>query len=97
MFYYEGYQIKQNVKTGQRNAEIYKGNNGVVDTAIIVKVPSGYSGTITVDFQQPVSWRVANWLSLLFLIALIAWFTVKHRLQSHKGKRLLFDASTISQ
>ena len=38
---------------------------------IAVEIPSNYEGNVTVKFVSPVSWRIAEWVSLICLIAII--------------------------
>ena len=68
LLYYKGYQAKS-LEDGQTFA-VTDGDNHVVR----IKVPEKYSGNIMVDFVSPWDWRLAEVISLVFIIGfLIIW------------------------
>ena len=58
---YSGYQTKENLP---------------VDTAedgrVMVTVPAGYSGSVTVDFKEALTWRASELISLISLLLFAA-------------------------
>ncbi|MCR4896522.1 MAG: hypothetical protein K5891_07060 [Lachnospiraceae bacterium] len=66
LLYYPGYRAVD----GNGNAlTVEAGSNFVVR----VLLPAGFDGSVTVRFVSPVSWRIAEIVSALGLVVLIAW------------------------
>ncbi|MDO4303556.1 MAG: hypothetical protein Q4D94_06525 [Bacillota bacterium] len=68
MFYYPGYTAYDLNTTGEI-MEVVRGSNN----RIRVKLPEGYEGTVRIRFKEPVSWRIAELISVLTMLGILAW------------------------
>ncbi len=62
--YYKAYDDKDN----QLQTSVTDKN------CLAVVIPSNYEGNIAVKFVPPLSWRIAEWVSLVCIIGIIWWF-----------------------
>ncbi len=63
VFHYKGYHVRDQNGT---EYEIKDGTNNVINFSL----PAGFSGNVTIDFEEPWYWRVAELLSLATAILL---------------------------
>ena len=73
LLYYYGYRAYD--KTTGQELTITTSDN----YAVCVEVPAGYDGTVQVTFRSPWYWRVAEAVSWLSLLGLIAGVTLEKR------------------
>ena len=78
LLYYRGY-VAMDENTGLKLAMI-KGDNNRGQ----ITIPAGYSGEITVSFEEPWYWRGAEIISLVFLIWLIISSFLQSKYVPHK-------------
>ena len=68
LLFYKGYMAVGQDTTGtKQELHCAAGNNQVV----CVIVPAGFAGSIAVDFQEPVYWRIAEVISLLEVMGVV--------------------------
>lgn len=70
LLYYKGYQVISCAGSAPGTLEVpqvFAGTNGLLQ----LDIPAGYRGTIKIGFVSPVSWRTAELVSLVSVIALI--------------------------
>ena len=72
IFLYKGYSV---LEPPGNVAEITDGENHL----LLVGVPAGYSGRITVKFTEPWYWRVSELITLGSVIAFAIWLVHKRR------------------
>ncbi len=81
LLYYPGYRAYNGAGD---SLEIVRGNNN----RIRVMLPEGYEGTVGIRFQEPVSWRIAEIISVLAaVLILISWLYQKRFLGEKKWNR----------
>lgn len=74
LLYYKGYEA-HDIETGQ-SLEITDGDNHVVR----VNIPKGYEGGMSIDFNSPWYWRLAEIVSIIFLIGFLFLWRKESRL-----------------
>lgn len=72
LFNYPGYHVRDDKG---KEYDITDGTNNVIRFSL----PAGFSGDVTIAFEEPMSWRLAEWISLLTLAALICVCIVKRK------------------
>nr|WP_308624432.1 hypothetical protein [uncultured Eisenbergiella sp.] len=75
LIYYRGY-VARDTNTGLKLTT----ENGK-DNRIQVVVPSGYIGEITVAFEEPLYWRAAEAVSIIFLVGLLIAVCCKNKVK----------------
>lgn len=81
LIYYKGYQATA-IDTEQNvlyKLDVFMGENNVVT----LQLPPGFQGKVTIDFVEPVYWRIAEAVSLLTVLFLIG-FCFYRKKCSHK-------------
>ena len=86
---YKGYQAIH-CETNQI-LEIMNGENN----CIRVSIPSGFNGTLDISFHEPIYWRVAEVISALTIIGLIAVPTI-HMIRAKKRKTSLTSNEKVA-
>ena len=66
LFYYKGYTA---MDTSGNELSLLPGDNSVIR----VSLPANYSGTLTVEFKEPLYWRLSEIFSLFVLAAFLIW------------------------
>ena len=67
---YKGYAATH-VETGE-SLKVAKGFNNM----IYLSIPAGFSGSLAIAFKEPIYWRIAEIISAISLIGLIAAYTI---------------------
>lgn len=76
LFNYPGYHVRD--KEGNEY-DITDGTNNVIRFAL----PAGFNGDVTVTYEEPIGWRLAEWISLLTLVGMIAIGIIRRKKESH--------------
>ena len=72
LLHYQGYQAEDS--DTQESFEVFSGDNN----RVAIVVPANYSGTLTVHFQKPWFWILAEIISLLSLLVLVLYCGSRH-------------------
>lgn len=81
MFYYPGY-IAYGAENVRQKLELQRGDNN----RIRVTLPENFSGKVVVIFQEPVSWRIAELISLITMLSLLIRWGYHRRLATREKK-----------
>jgi len=82
LLYYDGYTAK----TADTTLSLTNGNNNV----ILLEVPAQFSGNVTVSFQEPWFWRIAEILSIATIMCIIIGYLVTYiKKINYKSSQLL--------
>ena len=80
IMHYKYYYLRDN---NGNEYELFDGTGDVIS----FKVDAGFWGTLTLTYEEPRSWRVAELVSLITLILCFLWF-LRKRLESQKVARI---------
>ncbi len=72
IFYYPGYVA---VDENNNSYTVERGNN----SRIRVTLPNGFEGKITVNFKEPLLWRVGEIISLLTMMGMVMFYFINRR------------------
>ena len=85
LLYYEQYQA---VEADGSALACVPGNKNVVR----IEVPADYSGSITVTYVYPLSWKVSEWVSILSAVLLIGLAVIRKRRRTAENRKLPMHA-----
>lgn len=72
LLYYNGYTATD-VHSAQP-LEVMSGNNG----QLRIILPAQYTGTVHIEFQEPLYWKLSEWISLIFFLLLVILYCRAH-------------------
>ena len=81
LFYYPGY-VAYDVNEPKQEFQLVRGGNN----RISVVLPEGYSGEVAVTYREPISWRVAEIISIFGMIGIIIFECMRKQRKYPKGK-----------